>query len=150
MSVLRFPRRLLLAAVLAAVSGPAFATDTPERLDRAKLVTAKEVDALRQQGVAIFDVRVSAEYAEKHIVGAINVPYREKSAKAVDFDAAQDSFALAKLPADKTIPVIFACNGPECWKSYKASVVTLAAGYQNVYWFRGGFPDWQANGLPTE
>ena len=51
---------------------------------------------------------------------------------------------------DKTKPVIFHCNGPECWKSYKAAKVALGMGFKTVYWFRGGFPEWDANGLPVE
>ena len=101
-------------------------------------------------GVPLIDTRVAAEYAEAHIKGAKNVPYKEKSAKTVDFDASQDSFDLSKLPADKNAPVVFYCNGPECWKSYKASKAAVSAGYKKVQWYREGFPDWKAKGLPTE
>ena len=51
---------------------------------------------------------------------------------------------------DKTKPVIFACNGAECWKSYKAAKVAAAKGFKSVYWLRGGLPEWDAGGLPTE
>jgi rhodanese-related sulfurtransferase len=78
------------------------------------------------------------------------VPYKEKSAKAVDFDRKQDQFELAKLPADKNAPLVFFCNAGECWKSYKASVVARDAGYKQVYWLRGGIPEWTAKGLPTQ
>ena len=47
-------------------------------------------------------------------------------------------------------PVIFACNGAECWKSYKSCVAAVNAGYQQVFWFRGGFPEWVARGYPVE
>jgi 3-mercaptopyruvate sulfurtransferase SseA len=46
--------------------------------------------------------------------------------------------------------VIFQCNGPECWKSYKAARVALSKGFKSVYWFRGGYPEWEAAGLPVE
>jgi rhodanese-related sulfurtransferase len=42
--------------------------------------------------------------------------------------------------------LIFACNGAECWKSYKASQAALKAGFTKVHWFRGGFPEWRAAG----
>ena len=93
---------------------------------------------------------MAAEYAEKAIKGAKSVPYKEKSAKAADFDAAQDAFDLAKLPADKAAPVVFYCNAGECWKSYKASVAAIKAGYKQVNWFRGGMPEWTSKGLPTQ
>ena len=78
------------------------------------------------------------------------MPYREKSAKAPDFDAAQDGFDLRKLPADKAAPVIFYCDGSESWKSHKASIVAARAGYRNVSWFRGGIPEWKQKKLPVE
>ena len=91
-----------------------------------------------------------AEYAEKTIKGAISVPYKEKSAKEAGFDAAQDQFDLARLPANKAAPLVFFCNSGECWKSYKASVVAQKAGYSKISWFRGGFPEWNSKGLPTQ
>ena len=74
----------------------------------------------------------------------------KKSAKDVKFDRTQDKFDLDKLPKDKTFPVIFFCNAGECWKSYKAAVLAVDAGYKNVYWMRGGMPEWVAAGLPTQ
>ncbi|HJW26682.1 MAG TPA: rhodanese-like domain-containing protein [Rhodocyclaceae bacterium] len=134
-------------AVLAA--GGAYA-NTPASLDGTNLVTADKVKALLDGGTAVIDTRVAQEYAEGHIKGAKSVPYKEKSAKAADFDAAQDSFDLGKLPADKNAEIVFYCNGPECWKSYKASKAALKAGYKKVDWFRGGFPEWKSKGFQVE
>jgi rhodanese-related sulfurtransferase len=100
--------------------------------------------------VLVVDARVANEYAEAHIKGAKSIPYKEKSVKAREFDSSLDSFDLAKLPASKAAPVIFYCNGTECWKSYKASVVSVRAGYTKVYWLRTGIPDWKSKGLPIE
>ena len=47
------------------------------------------------------------------------------------------------------MPTVFLCNGPECWKSYKASHQAVALGFKTVYWFRGGMPEWRAKGLAT-
>ena len=123
---------------------------TPRVLDGAKIVTAAEAGTLMRRGVPIFDTRVKAEYDDKHIKGARSLPYGEKSHKEVDFDASLDKFDLGGLPEDRNAPVIFACNGPECWKSYKASVTAIKAGYKQVYWLRGGFPEWKAKGFPVE
>lgn len=44
-------------------------------------------------------------------------------------------------------PVVFYCGGPHCWLSYNAALRALKLGYQNVYWYRGGWPAWMnANG----
>jgi len=46
--------------------------------------------------------------------------------------------------------LVFLGNGAECGKSYKASKWASDAGYRNVYWLRGGMPEWVAQELPTE
>lgn len=127
-----------------------WATQTPATLAGVKLIGAEEAKKLLDAGVPFFDTRVSAEYAEKTIKGAKSLVYREKSAKAANFDAAADQFDLSKLPADKAAPVVFFCNAGECWRSYKASAVAAKAGHTKVNWFRGGMPEWSAKGLPTQ
>lgn len=140
----------LIALFLAATAFAAHAQQTPETLTGVKVVKADDVQNALKSGVPVIDTRVANEFAEEHIKGARNVPYKEKSAKAVSFDAAQDSFDLSKLPADKNAPVVFYCNAGECWKSYKASVAALKAGYKNISWFRGGMPEWKSRKLPVE
>jgi rhodanese-related sulfurtransferase len=122
---------------------------TPSQLPGATIVTAAEVLALQQKGVPIVDVRIAKEYQEKHIRGAISMPYAEKSLKDVAFDPAMDEWAGSQL-LDKNKAVIFHCNGAECWKSYKAAKVALSKGFTTVYWFRGGFPEWESSGLAVE
>lgn len=146
-------RNLLLPAFIASAfvaSAPAFANETPTSLKGAEVVDAAKAKSLMDGGAKMVDTRVANEFAEGHIKGAISVPYKEKSAKSADFDAAQDSFDLAKLPADKNAAIITQCNGAECWKSYKSASMLIKAGYKKVYWFRGGLPEWKAKGLPTE
>ena len=132
------------------ISGMVQAADTPTALAGAKLVAADEVVKAQSTGATVIDSRVASEYAEGHIKGAVNVPYREKSEKAVNFDASQDEFNLAKLPADKAAAMVIYCNGPECWKSFKASAVAIKGGYTNIHWYREGFPEWKSKGLPAE
>jgi rhodanese-related sulfurtransferase len=129
---------------------PAMANETPTTLAGVKVVSAEEAKKLQDSGVPLIDTRVAAEYAEKTAKGAKSVPYKEKSAKEVGFDASKDDFDLTKLPSDKSAPIVFFCNAGECWKSYKASVVAQKAGYTKIYWMRGGFPEWASKGLPTQ
>lgn len=123
---------------------------TPRTLPGATMVTAPEVADLLKKGATLYDTRSAEEYNTRHIQGAKLLPYGEKSRKEVGFDDKSDTFDVAKLPADKNAPVVFACNGAECWKSYKASLVAIKAGHKQVYWFRGGFPEWNLAGLPTQ
>ncbi len=140
---------LTLVMLVMLAPGMAAAADVPTSLAGAKLVTAQEVTKLASAGAVIVDARVASEYADGHIKGAINDPYREKSGPSVAFDASKDEFNLAKLPADKSAPIVVYCNGPDCWKSYKASVTAIKAGYTHIYWYRAGFPDWKSKDLPT-
>jgi rhodanese-related sulfurtransferase len=147
-------KQLLLKVVfgisLVAWAGFAWSTDTPASLAGVTLVTADQAKKMVDAGTPIIDARVANEYAESHIKGAKSVPYREKSAKAPNFDSKEDSFDLSKLPADKDAALIFYCNAGECWKSYKASKVALDAGYKKIHWLRGGIPEWKAKGYPVE
>jgi len=125
---------------------------TPNSLPGVNRISAKEAQQLQTQGAVVVDTRTEKEYRAKRIRGAVFAAYVEKSLKDVAFNAAQDDFQafdrLANL--DKARPVIFACNGAECWKSYKAARVAATKGFKSVYWLRGGLPEWDASGLPTE
>jgi rhodanese-related sulfurtransferase len=122
---------------------------TPDTLKGATRVSAEEVADLLKQGAMVADTRSQKELDSEHVRGAVLVPYLEKSLKEVDFDVAKDDFsALKSVPKDK--PVVFLCNGPECWKSYKASRFAVAAGYQKIYWFRGGMPEWRDKRMPVD
>lgn len=145
-----FLTKCVAAAILAFGITCSALAETPESLPGATLVTAEEVLKMQAAGMLVIDARIASEYADAHIKGAISIPYREKSEKSVTFDAGQDEFALAKLPADKATPMIIYCNGPECWKSFKASTAAIKNGYSKIYWYRAGFPDWRAKGFPTE
>ena len=124
---------------------------SPTSLPGVTRITAREAQTLLAQGVTLVDARTEKDFKTKRIRGAVSAPYVERSLKEVAFNAAQDDFqALDKLSLDKAKPVIFACNGVECWLSYKAAKVATTKGFKSVYWLRGGLPEWEAAGLPTE
>lgn len=120
---------------------------TPRALPGATVVDAAKVAQMVQAGARYIDTRTEAEFKAGHVPGAVLVPYVEKSAKDADFNPALDTFPTAQLGADRNAELIFACNGAECWKSYKASMAAVKAGYTKVYWFRGGLPEWRSAGL---
>lgn len=122
---------------------------SPEVLPGATIPSAEQVKKLMGQGVPLFDVRPQAHYREAHIPGAVNVTYQMNSPKEVDYDDGVDAFDIAKLPKDKAAPMIFQCNGAECWYSYKAARYMVKRGYTKIYWFRTGLPAWKAAGYPV-
>ncbi len=118
-------------------------TFTPTSLPGAKVVDAPTVKRMLAQGAVLVDTRNEQEFKQRHIPGARWIAYIEKSLKDTVYDAKADSFVGLEA-LDKQVPVIFQCNGAECWKSYKASRAAMAAGFNNVHWFRGGLPEWDA------
>ena len=89
-------------------------------------------------------------YGKGHIPRAVAFPYKGKSKNTPDFDGTQDKLDLSKLPADKSAVVVFYSDGPTGWKSYKASVTAIRAGYSNVMYFRGGYAVWTEKGYEVE
>jgi rhodanese-related sulfurtransferase len=139
----------LIAATKADFKGVAsMLNTTPTSLPGAKVITVAEAKTLIAKGMPVYDVRIADEFDAAHIPGAISVPYKEASAKEVGFDPAEDQFALNKLPKDKNTPFMMYCDGTICWKSYKSALMAIQGGWKNVYWFRGGFPEWKDAGLP--
>jgi len=122
---------------------------TPQQLPGASVVSAREVQQLVARGAVLVDTRTEKEYKTRHVPGAKFVPYHEKSLKDVAFDPKLDDFAGVDA-LDKSKPTIFSCNGAECWKSYKASRAALGRGFKQVYWFRGGLPEWEQAALPPQ
>ncbi len=121
---------------------------TPAELKGVTRVSAREAFDLAAKGAKLVDVRTEKEFAARHARGAVLAPYDERSTKEPDFDVTRDKFpGLSKFA--KNEPLIFLCNGAECWKSYKAAKVARDNGYTQVYWLRGGMPEWTQQKLPT-
>ena len=120
---------------------------TPDALGGVSRVSADDVAKLMQAAdkPVLVDTRSAQEFNNETIPGAVSAPYGEKSLKERDYDAKLDELsAIRKL--DKARPTVFFCNGPECWKSYKAADQALKMGFSKVYWLRGGVPEWRATG----
>ena len=92
-------------------------------------ITAEEAAAMMEEesGYIILDVRISQEYSEKHIAGAINVP-----------NETIGSEEIPELP-DKDQLVLVYCRSGNRSKQTAEKLVKL--GYTNIVEF-GGINDW--------
>jgi rhodanese-related sulfurtransferase len=111
-------------------------------------VTVEQAKKLYDEGIKACDARKKFEYAQEHIKGAISTYYNEKGGKKnkkVKWDRSKDRFDVSALPQK----CIYYCNGPKCWKSYKAAIVAHDNG-KTAYWLRAGLPGWKKAGFPTE
>ena len=51
---------------------------------------------------------------------------------------------------DNARPLVFYCQGVQCWMSYNAALRAIRMGYRNVLWYRGGIEAWAQAGLPVQ
>lgn len=117
------------------------------------VVDVTRAKTLSESGAYFVDTRKVPEYAKEHIFGALSAYYDEKgghSNKIIDFDNTNDIYHTSRLPDDKSIGLIFYCNGPKCWKSYKAAVASHNDGYHNIFWLRDGLPAWKEKGFALD
>jgi rhodanese-related sulfurtransferase len=86
--------------------------------------------------VMIIDSRPAArKYDIGHIPGAVNIP-----------DTQFDALAPKLLPADKSMLLIFYCEGPECSLSHKGAFKAEKLGYTNIMVYTNGYPEWIKKG----
>ncbi len=105
----------------------------------APVITAEELKAILDTAhypFLVIDARNPEEYQEVHIKGAINVPVNK--------------FRKFKhlLPKDKSVKLIFYCNGVKCGKSKRAAKKAAEEGYVNISVFAAGMPVWEEKGYP--
>lgn len=84
--------------------------------------------------VYLLDVSPYAEYAEGHILGSDNIPYRDLWPR------------FAELPEDKAAPILIVC--PDGGKTAWAAALLRDEGYSRVHALTGGLEAWRAAGLP--
>lgn len=112
----------------------------PEFVDGTTRVSAEDLIQLVESkpNLVIIDARKRSDWEKGYIEGAVNLPNTDTTAAS-----------LAKVVPSKATPVLFYCNGVMCGRSVKSAHVAIAAGYSNIYWFRGGIEEWEAKGLPV-
>ncbi|MDP2809208.1 MAG: rhodanese-like domain-containing protein [Rhodocyclaceae bacterium] len=94
------------------------------------------VDIPPKPGVMFIDSRPAArQYDPGHISAAINIP-----------DSQFDKLAAERLPADKSLLLIFYCGGFECMLSHNSAFKAEKLGYTNIRVYAAGSPDWARNG----
>lgn len=95
----------------------------------------KLFEQLQQTEIVLLDIRPQKEFAQGHIIGAINIPPQEIQQRLHD------------IPRDKTI--VAYCRGPYCQYSYEIEHALQQEGVE-IHRLEEGFPEWKAAGLPYE
>lgn len=120
---------------------------TPREIPGAKTIgTSALRDSLQAQPQPLlFDVLGGEVHTS--LPGAIWLPGAGRGQSFTDTvqaRLAQTLHALTK--GDRKRPLVFFCQGPQCWLSYNAALRAVALGYEAVFWYRGGIEAWMAAG----
>lgn len=130
---------LLFGAMLLATPMASASETTPESIAGVTTIDAVAAKQLFDQGALFVDPRNDADWEAGRIPGA----------EHVELEAQLSEERLASL-AGTDEPVVFYCNGENCRLSLTACEKAVAWGFKEVYWFRGGLPEWKDAGYPIE
>lgn len=122
---------------------------TPLEVPGAKTVRTAQlrewIQGEAQARPLLFDV-LGGE-AHESLPGAIWLPGAGRGQSLQDAVQEQLGSTLkAATKGERGRPLVFFCQGPQCWLSYNAALRAVALGYDAVYWYRGGIEAWLAAG----
>ena len=112
---------------------------SPEHIDGATIVDAAGLieTATQIPDLILIDARIPADHKAGFIEGSVSLP-----------DTDTDCDSLAGIVPALSSPVLFYCNGIKCGRSARAAKIAIDCGYANIYWFRNGLEEWQAQEYP--
>ncbi len=92
-----------------------------------------------EKKVQFIDARDRWDFAESHILGAINIP--EYSFDSRNFDTST---------LDKNHPYVVYCEGDDCDTSKRLAEELIKLGYSKIFIYEGGFSEWTNLELPVD
>lgn len=124
-----------------------FHAPTPTSVPGGQVVTTMQLAQALQGGmqVVLIDV-LGGDYTLPRALKAPALASPGHFGDGVQQQAAQWLRQITQ--GNSTVPIVIYCSDPQCWLSYNGALRTVAAGYTNVYWYRGGVQAWQMAGLP--
>ena len=112
---------------------------SPENIPHTTKLNAEQFIELAstQPDLVIIDSRIAGDRKKGFIEGSFSRPNTETNCETIK-----------QFVKSKSTPSLYYCNGIKCGRSVKAIKIALACGYNNIYWFRGGFEEWLEKSLP--
>ncbi|MDH5735701.1 MAG: rhodanese-like domain-containing protein, partial [Gammaproteobacteria bacterium] len=112
---------------------------TPEQIDGTTRINAEQLINLAETlaDITIIDARIGKDRIHGYIEGSISLP-----------NTKTDCESLSKVVKSANHPTVYYCNGPKCGRSVKSIKIAQTCGYNNIYWYRGGFEDWKEKDYP--
>ena len=108
-----------------------------------KEIAPEQARALFDRGALFLDARRTSVYREGHIRGARSIAVWEA-------DADDKVKAFYEEGHDPKAPIVVYCSGGDCEDSHQLAQKLYGAGFDAVFVYRDGFPDWQRRGWPVE
>jgi rhodanese-related sulfurtransferase len=112
---------------------------SPKTVPGVTTIDVEQAKVLFDQGVIFVDVRTDADWEAGRIPNAIHLKLHQVLTPT--------SLGAVAKQDDK---IVIYCNGPKCPRSSTAAAQAQAWGFTQVYYFRLGFPAWQAAGYAIE
>jgi len=98
--------------------------------------TLQATQLMNRDDALVLDLRLAAEFAKGHILGARGIPLADLERRAGELDK------------HKTKPVILYCGDGN--RAGSAAALLRKHGFANVVNLTGGYAAWQQAGLPVE
>ncbi len=110
----------------------------PEHISGVETLTAEAVVelAIKIKDLIIIDARIADDRSHGYLEDSVSLP---------DIETNCDSLRSV-IPA-KNAPTLFYCNGIKCGRSVVSIKIAKSCGYNNMYWFKGGFEEWKKKGF---
>lgn len=112
---------------------------SPETVVGAQTIDASDAKKLFDQGAVFLDVRSNRDWEAGRIPGS----------KHLELKKVLNEDSLSEI-VQKDQKLVIYCNSTGCMRSSKACKKAVGWGYNNVYYYRLGFPDWQSKGYAIE
>lgn len=125
-------------------------TQTPTSIPGGRTITTKDLakalhDGLPMMLIDAWDDQQGGTHAT--LPGATELSYAGSPGNFDDATQTRFEKDLQRLTkGDRTQTLVFYCQGAVCWEAYNAALRAMHAGYDDVVWYRGGLPAWQASG----
>lgn len=106
-------------------------------------ITPEQARRLFDQGALFLDARRSSVYRDGHIA-------RARSMAVWEADVDDKVKAFFEEGHDSNAPLVVYCSGGDCEDSHQLAQKLWGAGFDAVFVYKDGFPDWQRRGWPVE
>lgn len=104
-------------------------------------LSPSDIDVLYARNALFIDARRTSSYEEGHVAGALSMPVGES-----DLNERLTAIANERDPAE--VMVLY-CNGGHCGDSYELAQRLWGVGFNNLYIYKDGIPDWMKRARPV-